>query len=84
MNTRFSGTREDPSVRGSISGIGVDNFTPENLIAGVREGIAAELLELLRAGAGGRRARVTAVAGSGKRNPAEPGAARASSNHGSE
>ena len=73
VDTRFSGTRVDPSVRGSISGIGVDNFTPENLIASVREGIAAELLEFYQRVPAARRTHVTAVAGSGngiRLNPA--------------
>ena len=68
VNTRFSGTRADPSVRGSITGIGVDNFTPENLIAGVREGIAEELLEFYD-----RMPPAKSVAGSGngiRLNPA--------------
>jgi sedoheptulokinase len=43
VDTRFSGTRADPAVRGSITNIGVDTFTPEHLVAGVRDGIAAEL-----------------------------------------
>jgi sedoheptulokinase len=73
VDTRFSGTRVDPTVRGSISGIGVGNFTPENLIAGVREGIAAELMEFYQRVPEARRAHVTAVAGSGngiRLNPA--------------
>jgi sedoheptulokinase len=68
VNTRFSGTRADPAVRGSITGIGVDNFTPENLIAGVREGIAEELLEFYD-----RMPPAKSVAGSGngiRLNPA--------------
>ena len=73
VNTRFNGTREDPSLRGSISGISLDNFTPENLVAGVREGIAGELLEFYDRVPAARRARVTSAAGSGngiRLNPA--------------
>lgn len=43
VDTRFSGTRTDPGVRGGIAGLGPDTFTPEHLVAGVRDGIAAEL-----------------------------------------
>ena len=73
VSTRFSGTREDPSLRGHIRGIGVDNFTPENLAAGVREGIATELIEFYERMPAARRAHVSSLAGSGngiRMNPA--------------
>jgi sedoheptulokinase len=43
VDTRFDGTRIDPGARGGVAGLGVDTFTPEHLVAGVRDGIAAEL-----------------------------------------
>jgi sedoheptulokinase len=43
--TKFNGTRDNPLLRGSISNIGIDNFTPGHFIAGVLEGIAGELYE---------------------------------------
>ena len=43
VSTQFCGTREDPSLRGSITGIGEDNFTPGALALGVLEGMAQEL-----------------------------------------
>lgn len=43
VNTAFSGTREKPGKRGSIKNIGTENFTPEALVKGVLEGMAAEL-----------------------------------------
>ncbi len=43
VDTRFSGSRADESVRGSISGISTQNFTPEELTCGVLEGMAEEL-----------------------------------------
>ncbi len=43
VDTRFAGTRKDPSVSGSISGIGVDNFTPEAFSRGVLKGMVNEL-----------------------------------------
>jgi sedoheptulokinase len=43
VDTRFSGTRGDPGLRASIGNLSPQTFTPEHLIVGVREGIAAEL-----------------------------------------
>ena len=45
VRTAFSGTRDDPAARGSISGIGVDNFRPGALTVGVIAGILEELHE---------------------------------------
>lgn len=41
--TQFCGTREDPSIRGSINHLGVNNFTPKHFIAGTLWGIVDEL-----------------------------------------
>ena len=41
--TQFCGTREDPSLRGSITAIGEHNFTPGALALGVLQGMADEL-----------------------------------------
>ena len=49
VDTRFSGTRHDPNLRGSISGIGVENFTPANLARGFAEGMVAELADMASA-----------------------------------
>ena len=46
VNPRFCGTRNDPAMRGSVSEISEDNFTPEQLTRGVLWGMAAELHEL--------------------------------------
>ena len=46
--TTFAGTRLDPKARGSITGIGVGNFTPENVICGVLKGMVEELMEMYR------------------------------------
>ena len=43
VDTRFSGTRADGNVRGSVSGISTHNFTPAALTRGVLEGMAREL-----------------------------------------
>lgn len=46
--TTFAGTRLDPKARGSITGIGVGNFTPEDVICGVLKGMVEELMEMYR------------------------------------
>ncbi len=43
FDTRFQGTRSDPSLRGEISGLGADNFTPVHLLYGLMQGMADEL-----------------------------------------
>lgn len=48
FDTRYAGSRSNPSARGSISGIGIHNFTPEAFIQGVLGGIAREMLEMQR------------------------------------
>lgn len=45
-DTRFSGTRADESIRGSISGITTENFTPQNLTYAVLEGMVNELYQM--------------------------------------
>ncbi len=45
ISTKFSGTRSDATVRGSIGNISLTNFSPEYLIAGFLEGVAVELHE---------------------------------------
>ncbi|MBQ1988301.1 MAG: hypothetical protein II234_00155 [Clostridia bacterium] len=46
MDTRFSGTRADESIRGSINGILTENFTPYALTSGVLEGMISELYQM--------------------------------------
>lgn len=46
VDTRFSGTREDETIRGSITGISTQNFTPEDLTYGFLEGMTKELHQL--------------------------------------
>ena len=43
ISTRFCGTRQNPSLRGVISGIDDINFTPGNLLLGVLHGMVDEL-----------------------------------------
>jgi sugar (pentulose or hexulose) kinase len=49
VDTRFSGTRQNPNLRGSISGIGVNNLTIANLTRGFVEGVVRELAEKVSA-----------------------------------
>ncbi len=44
----FQGTRQDPGLRGSITGLSTDNFTPRHLIWATLEGMADELYEMYR------------------------------------
>jgi sedoheptulokinase len=43
VDTRFSGTRLDPAVRGTIANLSMDNLRVENLVRGFLRGIASEL-----------------------------------------
>jgi len=45
VKTQFVGTRIDPEKRGSISGISLENFTPECLTVAFLEGMVQELYE---------------------------------------
>ena len=42
----FQGTRQNPGLRGSISGLSTENLTPLHLIWGMMEGMAGELYEM--------------------------------------
>lgn len=44
--TQFCGTRENPSLRGSIHNLGIDNFTPQHFTIGVLQGMVSELYTL--------------------------------------
>lgn len=44
--TTFSGTRVDPTLRGSISNISEDNFTPASLTCAIMNGMAEELYRM--------------------------------------
>ncbi|MBO5294159.1 MAG: hypothetical protein J6B71_02800 [Clostridia bacterium] len=48
VDTRFAGTRADPNIRGSVTNISVDNFTPPDLTVGVLNGMIEELYRLYR------------------------------------
>ena len=46
VSVRFCGTRLEPGLRGSITNLGLGNFTPAHLVSGVLSGIADEFYEL--------------------------------------
>ena len=46
VDTRFSGSRRQPEIRGSIQGIGIDNFDAKHLIGGLLNGIVDETMDL--------------------------------------
>ena len=46
VKTTFSGTRSNPSEKGSMTGIGVENFHPGAMTLGVISGILDELYEM--------------------------------------
>ncbi|MHC4733456.1 MAG: sedoheptulokinase, partial [Planctomycetota bacterium] len=72
VNTRFSGTRQNPNLRGSISGIGVDNFTVANLDRGFVEGMVRELAEMVSAAGIQGFTRIIASGNAVHRNPVVP------------
>ena len=43
VDTRFCGTRREPERRGGIANLGLENFTPEDFIMGILDGMAEEL-----------------------------------------
>ena len=45
VNTQFRGTRQGPNLRGSITGITMNNFTPGALVLGFYRGVCTELYE---------------------------------------
>lgn len=70
--TTFQGTRKNPNLRGSLSDISTDNFTPVHLMYSFMDGIARELYEMYRGylEAGGRAPEVIIGSGNGlRKNP---------------
>ncbi len=66
VDPRFAGCRENPEVRGSITGITESNLTPANLARATLEGIARELGAMWRR-AGARAPRQVIAAGNASR-----------------
>lgn len=72
VDTRFAGTRVDPSMRGSVSQLSMSNLTPEHLIAGFLDGISNELYDYYLKMPAPLRRSMRSIAGSGnglRRNP---------------
>ncbi len=65
VRTAFMGTRTDPGLRGSITGISEDTFTPEGLIMGVMRGLIDELHEMYVTIRDGASIRAERLVGSG-------------------
>lgn len=73
VDTRFSGSRRQPSIRGSMQCIGVDTFDIAHMIGGTVWGIAEELYNLYQSMLSVGTAPATVLVGSGnaiRRNPA--------------
>jgi len=65
VNTQFFGTRQDPLKRGSIGGIGPDNWTPRHLVRGFLEGMIDELFRYYEAFPPSVKERVSTLVASG-------------------
>jgi sugar (pentulose or hexulose) kinase len=72
VDTRFSGTRLEPNLRGSISGLGVENFTIDNLTRGFVEGMIRELADMSSAIGVKDFTRIIASGNAVRRNPVVP------------
>lgn len=69
-DTRFSGTRDDPSLTGSIQGITTENFTPDRLIYAVLHGMVDELYTMYEKCRDGERKYVVASGNGVRKNKA--------------
>ncbi len=47
VSTKLCGTRSDPAQRGSVTNLGVDNFTPAALMNGFLGGMVSEITEMI-------------------------------------
>ena len=65
---RFCGTRNDPSVRGAITNLSEQNFTPADFALAVLNGISGELFEMYESG--GKKAEHLVCSGNGMRKNA--------------
>lgn len=68
-DTRFSGTRNEPALRGSLQHLDSTNFTPANLARAVLEGMVRELADLGRLAGLGTASRVVASGNAVRKNP---------------
>lgn len=65
---RFCGTRNDPSVRGAITNLSEQNFTPADFALAVLNGISGELYEMYKSGC--KKAKHLVCSGNGMRKNA--------------
>ena len=73
VKTLFSGTRQDPNLRGIISNVSTQNLTSAHLVQGVLYGMVDELYELYTQMHHHKRRKLAALIGSGnglRQNPA--------------
>ena len=68
-DTRFSGTRSDPRVRGTISNIDTGNLTPGNLARAFTAGIVRELADIMSNAGIENRERIIACGNAVRKNP---------------
>lgn len=61
VSTKLCGTRSDPDVRGSVTNLGVENFTPVALMNGFLGGMVSEIIEMIEP----TGCKVTSLVGSG-------------------
>lgn len=67
----FQGTRQDPTLRGSITGLSTENLTPRHLTWAMLEGMAEELYQMyaLYLRAGGKPVKLLGSGNGLRRNP---------------
>jgi sedoheptulokinase len=65
IDTRFAGTRQDPSIRGTMAGISMSNFTPGHLVDGFLKGMVDELNAFYRLMPQKTRRQASVLVGSG-------------------
>lgn len=70
VNTTFCGTRADPTVRGSILGLGEENLHPAALTAGTLLGMARELRQMFEKMPGEGVSTLVASGNAIRKNPA--------------
>ncbi|MHB1461450.1 MAG: sedoheptulokinase [Armatimonadota bacterium] len=72
FDTRFSGTRQQPGMKASLTGLGVDSFTPEHMTQALCQGMVSELVEYYQAAkqAGANPVRVVGAGNGVRRNEA--------------
>lgn len=71
-DTRFSGARHDPDVRGSLAGIDRDNLTPGGLARAILEGMVTELLNLGKLAGIADTTQIVAAGNAVRKNPLLP------------